>query len=117
MLDVWVAKHRVGALDHNTSEQNSFVFGYSPHLPKPADVSLTMPYSLASYAFKNGLHPIFQMNLPEGHLRAALEFRFRKSVQGFDDLSLLEITGYSQIGRLRYANDASVIDQVPPAEC
>ncbi|MEI8033731.1 MAG: type II toxin-antitoxin system HipA family toxin [Chlorobiaceae bacterium] len=113
MLDVWVTPHVVGSLDRHSLESGAYTFAYRPAIQPGEEVSLTMPWSLESYRYQNGLHPVFQMNLPEGRLREAIELSFRKRVRGFDALSLLEVVGRSQIGRLRFANDPGVIDQVP----
>lgn len=113
MLDVWVAKRAVGALDRHEASQGAYVFAYHSGFRPGEDVSLTMPWSLESYSYPNGLHPVFQMNLPEGRLRESLERSFRKRTQGFDQLSLLEVIGASQIGRLRFTNNPDLIDQVP----
>ena len=113
MLDVWVTPQVVGSLDRHPAERGAFTFAYRPSIDEGNDVSLTMPWSLESYHYKRGLHPVFQMNLPEGRLRESIELSLRKRVEGFDALSLLEVVGRSQIGRLRFANDPEVIDQVP----
>jgi serine/threonine-protein kinase HipA len=113
MLDVWVTPHVVGSLDRHSLQSSAYTFAYRPAIQPGEEVSLTMPWSLESYQYQNGLHPVFQMNLPEGRLREAIELSFRKRVRGFDALSLLEVVGRSQIGRLRFANDPGVIDQVP----
>ncbi len=113
MLNVWVSKKVVGSVDRHPAEQGDYVFAYHTTFQPGQDVSLTMPYSLESYSYKNGLHPVFQMNLPEGRLRESIERGFRKRVHGFDQLALLEVVGRSQIGRLRFSNDPNVIDQVP----
>ncbi len=113
MLDVWVTPHVVGSLDRHSREAGASTFAYRSAIQPGEDVSLTMPWSLESYRYQNGLHPVFQMNLPEGRLRESIELSFRKRVKGFDALSLLEVVGRSQIGRLRFANDPGVIDQVP----
>lgn len=113
MLNVWVSKNVVGAVDRHPTEVGDYVFAYHPTFQVGQEVSLTMPYSLESYSYKNGLHPVFQMNLPEGRLRESIEKVFRKRAQGFDQLSLLEVVGGSQIGRLRFSNDPATIDQVP----
>jgi serine/threonine-protein kinase HipA len=60
-----------------------------------------MPLRVASYQSPE-LHPIFQMNLPEGTLRWALEQMTAKQY-GSDDLSLLALLGRHQIGRLAYS--------------
>ena len=113
MLDVLVTPQVVGSLDRHPAERGAFTFAYRPSIDEGNDVSLTMPWSLESYHYKSGLHPVFQMNLPEGRLRESIELSLRKRVEGFDALSLLEVIGRSQIGRLRFANDPEVIDQVP----
>lgn len=113
MLDVWVTPQVVGSLDRHPAERGAFTFAYRRSIDDGNDVSLTMPWSLESYHYKRGLHPVFQMNLPEGRLRESIELSLRKRVEGFDALSLLEVVGRSQIGRLRFANNPEVIDQVP----
>ena len=60
-----------------TQEQGQFLFGYGP-ASADAAVSLTMPVRKAQYAHAS-LHPIFQMNLPEGFLLEALQNRLAKS--------------------------------------
>ena len=113
MLNVWVSRNVVGSVDRDPAEEGDYVFAYHSTLQAGQDVSLTMPYSLESYSYKNGLHPVFQMNLPEGRLRESIERMFRKRASNYDQLSLLEAVGRSQIGRLRFSNDPGVIDQVP----
>jgi len=113
MLNVWISKNVVGAVDRHPTDVGDYTFAYRPTFHTGHDVSLTMPRSLESYPYQNGLHPVFQMNLPEGYLRESIERVFRKRAQGFDQLSLLEIVGRSQIGWLRFSNDPSLIDKVP----
>lgn len=114
MLKVWIEKKSAGAIDRHQTELGDFNFAYNNACWRAGqEVSLTMPLSLESYSFKNGLHPVFQMNLPEGRLRESLERDFRKRSQKFDDLSLLEVVGSSQIGRLRFANHPDKLDAVP----
>jgi serine/threonine-protein kinase HipA len=53
--------------------------------------------------------------LPEGRLRAELIRRFSKTVEGgMDDFRLLQLTGHSQIGRLRYASFNQAAPTGPP---
>lgn len=113
MLKVWIEQNPVGAIARNSRELNDYDFAYRQEINAGQEVSLTMPHSLESYAFQHDLHPIFQMNLPEGRLRESLERDFRKRTQNFDDLKLLEVVGRSQIGRLRFANDVPDIASVP----
>lgn len=97
MLKVSIGRRPVGALDRAAGK--TFAFSYAPETPPDDAVSLTMPPRVASYMSGIGqLHPIFDMNLPEGFLRQWLS----KVVPGFDDMVLLKLTGASQIGRLQY---------------
>jgi serine/threonine-protein kinase HipA len=59
-----------------------------------------MPVRLQSYDWQYGIHPLFEMNIPEGHLKEELVRRFSKSMRGFDDFALLGIVGPHQLGRL-----------------
>jgi serine/threonine-protein kinase HipA len=59
-----------------------------------------MPLRIESYSHPT-LHPIFQMNLPEGSLRQAIELATAKQY-GSDDLTMLALLGPNQIGRLSY---------------
>ncbi|PCI72991.1 MAG: phosphatidylinositol kinase [Gammaproteobacteria bacterium] len=90
------------------NELNKYIFAY--HHGSSEALSLTMPLRAESYSF-NHLHPIFQMNLPEGHLRQAIE-RATAKQYGSDDLTMLALLGVNQIGRLAYAiADQKLIDQ------
>lgn len=59
------------------------------------------------------LHPIFDMNLPEGALAKRLRRTFSKLVPDFDALAMLKIVGLSQIGRLRFVSLSSQGPAVP----
>lgn len=104
-IDVYLLDNLTGRLIKTADKH---VFSY--HLPAREALSLTMPLRTESYQFQ-GLHPVFQMNLPEGHLRQVIESATAKHY-GSDDLSLLAILGPNQIGRLSYA----IADQLPVAQ-
>jgi serine/threonine-protein kinase HipA len=73
-----------------------------------------MPVRTASWDEPYGLLPIFDMNLPEGALRAYLLRGFAKATGSFDDFDLLGVVGRSQIGRIRYSDpDAKLDEEVP----
>jgi len=76
-------------------------YSFSYHDKATEALSLTMPTRRESYPQAH-LHPIFQMNLPEGALREAIE-RMTAKQYGSDDLTLLTILGRNQIGRAAYA--------------
>lgn len=112
-LDVFVADQMAGKLDRSSVEPESFLFGYVDACPAAAAVSLTMPVVRDQYDSMGRLHPIFEMNLPEGLLRERLQRAFGKAVANWDDLALLGIVGRSQIGRLRYAPAGTPLEEVP----
>ncbi len=95
-VDVYLNREQAGRLE-KTAEKH--IFSY--HQTAPEALSLTMPLRAESYSFNN-LHPLFQMNLPEGHLRQAIE-RATAKQYGSDDLTMLALLGPNQIGRLAYA--------------
>ena len=87
----------IGLLD-----QRQYVFAYDQAAGSPdAQVSLTMPVRLESWLSRD-LHPIFQMNLPEGALLEAIRRAIAK-LAGEDDLTMLRVTGGNQIGRNRFS--------------
>src|SRR5580700_10149596 len=100
MLKVWTDAAEAGLLDRH-GERGS-TFAYLPDTPAPRAVSITMPMRLASWSVIFGLHPIFEMNLPEGFLRERLRLAFAKATGTFDEFDLLSIVGRSQLGRIRY---------------
>lgn len=87
------------------SDRPEYIFNYYPGTEQERAVSLTMPVRLKSYVSPAGsLHPIFDMNLPEGFLRDWLS----KAIVDCDDLKLLETTGPSQVGRLEYRSKSQL---------
>lgn len=112
-LDIFVQGKRSGVLGRSKVQPRTFVFGYLPDATPPQAVSITMPVMPDQYGYQQGVHPVFQMNLPEGELRELLRNRFQKTVQNFDDLALLGIVGRSQIGRIRIAPAGGEPDTMP----
>lgn len=77
-----------------------YLFGYAPETEPGAQVSLGMPVRLEQYEHPE-LHPIFQMNLPEGYVLESLRMRLAKATP-FDPMLLLALTGQdSAIGRVQ----------------
>lgn len=100
-LAVWAAEQRAGLLGRSTGQGN-YVFAYDQTTAQPdSQVSLTMPVRLESWSSRD-LHPVFQMNLPEGALLEAVRRAIAKVV-GDDDMSILRVTGGNQVGRNRFA--------------
>lgn len=100
-LQVHVSGVNVGTLEaeQHRNRHREHLFSYQPVVPEQLAVSLTMPIRIDPYRY-SGLHPIFEMNMPEGHLRMALMSMFRKAVVGFDALQLLSVIGPYQLGRI-----------------
>ncbi|SFU86557.1 serine/threonine-protein kinase HipA [Pseudomonas sp. OV546] len=105
-LSIGVGGVPVGTLGWGQESRRDSVFAYSDTVAEVNAVSLTMPVRLESYNWEYGLHPLFEMHIPEGHLKDELVRRFSKSVRGFDDFALLGIVGPHQLGRISVAHDA-----------
>lgn len=105
-IDVYL-KANLSGIEHHDNKQigrlakNQIKHVFSYQLNAAEALSLTMPIRTESYAFDE-LHPVFQMNLPEGHLRQAIE-RATAKRYGSDDLTTLALLGTDQIGRIAYA--------------
>lgn len=100
-LAVWASSHKAGLLERS-QDQRQYVFAYNPStVMTDAQVSLTMPVRLESWLSRD-LHPIFQMNIPEGALLEAIRRSIAK-LAGDDDLTILRVTGGNQIGRNRFS--------------
>lgn len=98
-LAVWGGGVRAGILAREPRRE--YVFAYAPAAAGSTQVSLTMPVRLESWVSRD-LHPVFQMNLPEGALLEAIRRAIAKVV-GEDDLSILRVTGGNQVGRNRFS--------------
>lgn len=111
-LAVWAGGERAGLLARESPGE--YVFAYRPDTGPGAQVSLTMPVRLKSWASRE-LHPIFQMNLPEGALLETIRRAIAKVV-GEDDLSILRVTGGNQVGRNRFSlpgDESPHIEETP----
>lgn len=112
-LEVYVNDDVAGRLDRSSLESDVVLFGYRDGCPTSDAISLTMPVVRDQYDSMGTVHPIFEMNLPEGALRQRLHREFAKVIPELDDLDLLGIVGASQIGRLRYAAPGASLQEVP----
>jgi serine/threonine-protein kinase HipA len=112
-LDVFAAQRLTGTLSRSDLEIDTFLFGYRETTRADDAVSLTMPVVADQYDSMGVVHPIFEMNPPEGALLERLRLTFAKAVPDLDSLALLAIVGQSQIGRLRYAPRGSAPAPVP----
>lgn len=79
-------------------ETGRYIFNYE--IEAKDIVSLTMPLRSESWTSKT-LHPIFQMNMPEGALREAIKNHFSK-IEKMDDMGFLKIIGPYVLGRVKF---------------
>jgi serine/threonine-protein kinase HipA len=100
-------------LDRSDVDEDTVLFNYAAGCRAEHAVSLTMPVVRDAYDAMGTVHPVFEMNLPEGALLEKLSVLFAKAVENFDGLALLAIVGRSQIGRLRYALLGQPLEDVP----
>ncbi len=118
-LHVLAGDTPAGVLSRRLTRPRGTSFVYGAHALPEAQVSLTMPVRPESWDMDHGLHPVFEMNLPEGLLRDWLIKLFSKALEGgeVDDFRLLQLTGHAQLGRLRFATHEAVppvISKTPP---
>jgi serine/threonine-protein kinase HipA len=97
-LVVEVLGRPVGVLAPS-AEKPRHVFTYLPDAPITHFVSLSMPVRLTSYEWPEGLHPVFQMNLPEGYLKDLVAQKLGRAMP-VDDFNILGLTGSRAIGRV-----------------
>ena len=96
-IKVYLNKNDVGLL---TYENNQYIFNYKEN--SKDIISLTMPVRSESWNSKN-LHPIFQMNLPEGALKEVIKNHFSK-IYTMNDMNLLKLIGPYMLGRVKFEN-------------
>ena len=84
-------------------KEAQFSFQYSDSARSSDAVSLVMPVSGETLT-RNSLHPVFEMNLPEGYLRQRIIERFRKHAK-VDDMFFLALQGSASIGRLGFESE------------
>ena len=112
MIKVWTDSAEAGLLDRAGGRGTAFV--YQADAAPARAVSVTMPVRLRSWDVQYGLHPIFEMNLPEGVLRERSRIAFAKATGRFDEFDLLGIVGRSQVGRIRYTGQKEQLEQDVP---
>lgn len=86
------------------------VMTYAPEVVAEDLVSLTMPVRTESYDWDAPLHPIFQMNLPEGHLLQVLQEEFGPHIGG-NPVDLLAVVGRNMVGRIQVAPPGAALDE------
>ena len=92
-----------------------YLFGYHSDALRAAEISLLMPHRMEQYTSRE-LHPIFQMNLPEGYVLERLRQRLAKATT-VDPMLLLALTGRNTaIGRVHVEAPPELIEALAPAD-
>ncbi|MDD2829390.1 MAG: HipA N-terminal domain-containing protein, partial [Sulfuricurvum sp.] len=102
-LKVYTNKTLSGEL---SKEDGNYIFNYLSDSQEL--VSLTMPIRAESWVSKS-LHPIFQMNMPEGALKDVIKNHFAKIVT-MDEINLLKLIGPYMLGRVKFEKIISDTD-------
>ena len=89
------------------TKQSQFIYTYDAEEAE-REVSLVLPSAHSPFV-ANVLHPIFDMNVPEGFLADQIKRRMAKHIQ-VDEMRMLSLIAENQIGRLSYQ------DPLAPAE-
>ena len=104
-IKVFVNKTHSGNLSY---EDDKYIFNYKESARDL--VSLTMPLRNSSWNSKK-LHPIFQMNMPEGALKDTIKNHFSK-IQKMDDINFLKLIGPYMLGRVKFEEIGDVKDDL-----
>ena len=86
------------------------VLTYHASTPSDAFVSLTMPVRTESYVWDDTLHPVFQMNLPEGYLLQVLQEQLGPQITA-SPMALLSVIGRNMVGRVQVAAAGAKLDE------
>lgn len=81
-----------------TYEDEQYIFNYKDNASSV--VSLTMPIRKSSWNSKK-LHPVFEMNMPEGALKESIKNHFAK-IHNMDDINFLKLIGPYMLGRVKF---------------
>ena len=99
-LSVYIQGREIAVLEQVGDFKS--VLAYGPQATESDLVSLTMPVRTESYVWDDPLHPIFQMNLPEGYLLQVLQ-------------ELLSVIGRNMVGRVQVAAAGADLEQAAQA--
>ena len=104
-LNVFVNGKAVATLSSDDGVAHSLTYR---HDAAPEDfVSLLMPVQAPSWDWPIGLHPVFQVSLPEGFLLSVLQEQVGPQLGG-RPLDLLAVVGRNTIGRIQVAPGESL---------
>lgn len=99
-IDVFIDKKKSGELFFN-KEDNLYGFNYSNY---ETPISLIMPCQKSTYNWRNKLHPIFEMNMPEGYLYELFKNILSKEHGYVDDFLVLSYLAPNIQSRLGFTS-------------
>ena len=105
MLKVLANKQLAGSLNYDAGRQE-YVFNYTNDNP----ISLTMPYTSKSYLSTYHIHPIFDMNMPEGYLFELFKNLLTKEYGELNDYILFKYLSRTIEGYLTYEDHSKKSD-------
>jgi len=109
-LAVHVLGREVATLESVGDFKSSLV--YRADVAPDDFISLTMRVRAEPYVWDDVLHPVFQMNLPEGYLLQVLQEQFGPHI-GASPMALLSVVGRNMIGRIQVAPAGAKLDEAP----
>ena len=90
-------------------EKSSRTYGFN-YTQDSQLISLIMPYKASTYQWREKLHPIFDMNMPEGYLFEILKNYLNKQYGYIDDFLLFSYLCPNIQGRLTFESEFSNTD-------
>lgn len=107
-FDVYFNGVKSGVLEQ--VEISKFAFTYSKGVKQP--ISLTMPVRDEPY-FAPFLHPVFQVSLPQGRLRALIEADIAKRMASAGDIQVLSVVGSHLVGAIQVVPEGAFLIRNP----
>ena len=101
-IKVKAGNQEVGSLFYE-EDRDVYGFNYSNDVSKP--ISLTMPYRPSTYNRIKYLHPVFDMNMPEGYLFEMLKNHLSKQYGVINDFSVFSYLCNNIESRLTYQSN------------
>lgn len=107
-LSVYVQGREVASLESIGDFKSSLT--YNENVAADDFVSLTMRVRRDPWVWDDVLHPVFQMNLPEGYLLQVLQEQFGPHI-GASPAALLSVIGRNMIGRVQVAPPGAELEK------
>ncbi|CAA6812644.1 MAG: conserved hypothetical protein [uncultured Sulfurovum sp.] len=101
VISIGVDNNKIGELFYD-EKNREYGFNYTKDL---TPISLTMPYQKKSYVNRFALHPIFEMNMPEGYLFEIFKNFLSKEYGYMNDFLVLSYLAPNIEGRLTFQSE------------